>query len=128
MPGMTKIDWYIVKKLIATFFYAIMILTVISVVIEITEKMDDLISRHLSVSFIIFHYYIGFIPYIVALLFPLFVFIAVIFFTSKMAYRLEVMAILSSGVSFGRFLRPYWVGGIFLALMLGVANQGVIPR
>lgn len=125
---MTKIDWYILKKFLGTFFYAITILTVISVVIDITEKIDDFISHHLSVSFIVFHYYIGFIPYIVALLFPLFVFIAVIFFTSKMAYRLEVMAILSSGVSFGRFLRPYWVGGIFLALMLGIANQGVIPR
>lgn len=125
---MTKIDWYILKRFLGTFFYAIMILTIISVVIDITEKMDDFISNHLSVPFIVAHYYLAFIPYIIALLFPLFVFIAVIFFTSKMAYRLEVMAILSSGVSFWRFLRPFWVGGAFLALLLGVANQGVIPH
>lgn len=125
---MTKIDWYILKKFLGTFFYAITILTVISVVIDITEKIDNFVSHHLSVSFIITHYYIGFIPQIVALLFPLFIFIAVIFFTSKMAYRLEIMAILSSGVSFRRFLRAYWVGGILLALLLGIANQGVVPR
>lgn len=125
---MTKIDWYILKKFLGTFFYAISILTVIAVVIDITEKIDDFVSHNLSVSFIISHYYIGFVPHIVALLFPLFIFIAVIFFTSKMAYRLEVMAILSSGVSFRRFLRAYWVGGILLALLLGFANQGVVPR
>lgn len=125
---MTKIDWYILKKFLGTFFYAIAILTVISVVIDITEKIDDFVGHHLSVSFIVSQYYVGFIPHIVALLFPLFIFIAVIFFTSKMAYRLEVMAILSSGVSFRRFLRAYWVGGILLALALGVANQGLIPR
>lgn len=125
---MTKIDWYIFKKFLGTFLYAIMILTVISVVIDITEKIDNFISHDLTVSFIISHYYIGFIPHIVALLFPLFIFIAVIFFTSKMAYRLEVMAILSTGVSFRRFLRPYWVGGILFAILLGVANMGLIPR
>jgi lipopolysaccharide export system permease protein len=124
---MKKIDWFILWKFLGTFFYAIMILTVIAVVIDITEKIDNFIDHHLSVSFIISHYYIDFIPYIVALLFPLFIFIAVIFFTSKMAYRLEVMAILSSGVSFWRFLRPYWVGGILLAGVLGVANQTIVP-
>lgn len=125
---MTKIDWYILKKFLGTFFYAIMILTVISVVIDITEKIDDFISHDLSVSYIITHYYFGFIPYIVAMLFPLFIFIAVIFFTSKMAYRLEIMAVLSSGVSFRRYLRAYWVGGILLALLLGIANESIVPR
>lgn len=125
---MTKIDWYILKKFLGTFFYAIMILTVISVVIDITEKIDDFISNNLSVSYIITHYYFGFIPFIVAMLFPLFIFIAVIFFTSKMAYRLEIMAVLSSGVSFSRFLRAYWVGGILLAFLLGFANESIVPR
>lgn len=125
---MKKIDWYILKKFLSTFFYAIMILTIISVVIDITEKIDDFISAHLSVSYIIVHYYLGFIPFIVAMLFPLFIFIAVIFFTSKMAYRLEIMAVLSSGVSFRRYLRAYWVGGIFLALLLGYANESIVPR
>lgn len=125
---MTKIDWYILKKFLGTFFYAITILTVISVVIDITEKIDDFISHNLSVSFIITQYYFGFIPYIVAMLFPLFIFIAVIFFTSKMAYRLEIMAVLSSGVSFSRYLRAYWVGGILLACLLGFANESIVPQ
>lgn len=125
---MKKIDWYILKKFLSTFFYAIMILTVISVVIDITEKIDDFISANLSVSYIIVHYYMGFIPFIVAMLFPLFIFIAVIFFTSKMAYRLEIMAVLSSGVSFRRYLRAYWVGGILMAVLLGYANESVVPR
>lgn len=125
---MKKIDWYILGKFLGTFFYAICIFTVISVVIDITEKIDDFIEHHLSVTQIIFSYYIGFIPHIVALLFPLFIFISVIFFTSKMAYRSEIIAILSSGVSFNRMLRAYWVGSVFLALLLGLANQWVVPR
>ncbi len=125
---MKKIDWYIFKKFLGTFFYAIMIFTVISVVIDVTEKIDDFIEGHLTVSYIISHYYIGFIPHIVALLFPLFIFIAVIFFTSKMAYRSEIIAILSSGVSFPRFLRAYWIGGALLAGLLAFANQWVVPQ
>lgn len=125
---MKKIDWYILRKFLGTFFYAILIFIVISVVIDITEKIDDFISSGLSASQIFFQYYIGFIPHIVALLFPLFIFIAVIFFTSKMAYRSEIIAIIGSGVSFNRLLRPYWVGSILLALLLGLSNQWVIPR
>lgn len=125
---MKKLDWYILRKFLGTFFYAILIFAVLSVVIDITEKIDNFIDNHLSVSYIVSHYYIGFIPHIIALLFPLFIFIAVIFFTSKLAYRSEIIAILSTGVSFNRFLRAYWVGGILLALLLGWANQSVIPR
>ena len=73
-------------------------------------------------------YYFGFIPRIDAMLFPLFVFISVIFFTSKMATRSEVIAILSSGVSFRRFLRPYVIGGIFLSALLWIGYQYVVPR
>lgn len=124
---MKKIDWYILRKFLGTFFYAILLFIVISVVIDITEKINDFIGNHLSIYEIIFKYYIGFIPYIAALLFPLFIFLSVIFFTSKMAYRTEIVAILSSGVSFNRFLRAYWVGAILLALLLGCSNQLVIP-
>lgn len=124
---MKKLDWYILKKFLGTFFYAIMIFMIISVVIDATEKIDNFIDNHLSLKYIIFKYYIGFIPHIIALLFPLFIFIAVIFFTSKMAYRSEIIAILGNGVGFGRFLRPYWVGSILLALLLGISNQWLIP-
>ncbi len=125
---MKKLDWYILKKFLGTFFFAILIFAVLSVVIDITEKIDNFIKHNLSAGYIATHYYIGFIPHILALLFPLFIFIAVIFFTSKLAYRSEIIAILSTGVSFRRFLRAYWVGGILLALLLGVANQGLIPK
>ncbi len=125
---MKKLDWYILKKFLGTFFFAILIFAVLSVVIDITEKIDDFIKHGLTASYIATHYYIGFIPHILALLFPLFIFIAVIFFTSKLAYRSEIIAILSTGVSYHRFLRAYWVGGILLALLLGIANQSLIPN
>lgn len=125
--SMKKIDWYILRKFLGTFFYAILILVVIAVVVDFAEKLDDFVNNNISMHEIIFGYYVAFIPYIAAMLFPLFTFIAVIFFTSKMAYRSEIIAIISSGASFNRFLRPYWVGGIFLSLLLAAASISVIP-
>ncbi|PUZ27422.1 lipopolysaccharide export system permease protein [Chitinophaga costaii] len=125
---MKKLDWYIFKKFVGTFFYSLIILLVISVVIDITEKVDDFMRNNLTLKTIIFDYYIGFIPSIAALLFPLFIFISVIFFTSKMAYRSEIIAILASGVSFRRFLRPYWVGAFFFGGVLWLANRWVVPN
>lgn len=125
---MKKIDWYILKKFLTTFFFAIFLFAIIAVVVDISEKTDDFVKSQLGVKKIITDYYFGFIPHIIALLFPLFVFIAVIFFTSKMAGRSEIIAILASGTSYGRWLRPYWIGGTVLAVMLWFANQYVVPR
>ncbi|PSL50184.1 lipopolysaccharide export system permease protein [Chitinophaga niastensis] len=125
---MTKIDWYILRKLIGTFIYSLMIFLLISVVIDTTEKVDDFMKHHLSLHEIIVDYYFGFIPHILALLFPLFIFLSVIFFTSKMAYRSEIIAILSAGVSFRRFLRPYWVGAFLFGGILWLANYWVVPN
>lgn len=125
---MTKIDWYILRKLIGTFIYSLMIFLLISVVIDTTEKVDDFMKHHLSLHEIIVDYYFGFIPHILALLFPLFIFLSVIFFTSKMAYRSEIIAILASGVSFRRFLRPYWYGAILFGGVLWLANYWVVPN
>ncbi len=125
---MKKLDWYILKKFLTTFFFAIFLFTIIAVVVDISEKTDDFVRSRLGVRRIITDYYFGFIPHIVALLFPLFVFIAVIFFTSKMAGKSEIIAILASGTGFSRWLRPYWVGGIFLAALLWFANQYVVPK
>src|SRR5215203_5231295 len=77
---------------------------------------------------IITEYYFGFIPRIDALLFPLFVFLSVIFFTSGMANRSEVIAILGNGISYPRFLRPYFIGGIFLSAFLWWCNQSLLPK
>lgn len=93
-----------------------------------SEKTDDFARTSLSASQIFVQYYAGFIPHIVAMLFPLFVFISVIFFTSKMANRSEFIAILSSGVSLSRILRPYIIGGTLLGLLLWYGNAFIIPR
>lgn len=90
--------------------------------------MDDFAKSNVDTQTIALQYYAGFVPYILSMLFPLFVFISVIFFTSKMADRAEFVAILASGVSLRRILRPYWVGGILLALTLYIGNYRLIPR
>lgn len=124
---MKKLDWYIVKKFLITFFFSIFLFVVITVVIDMSEKAEDFVRSGLSASQIFTLYYLGFIPHITALLFPLFVFIAVIFFTSKMAGNSEIIAILASGVSYNRWLKPYFIGGCFLALLLWVAGMFTIP-
>lgn len=125
---MKKLDWYILKKFMTTFFFAIFLFAVIAVVVDVSEKTDDFVRTGLGVKKIITDYYFGFIPHIIALLLPLFVFISVIFFTSKMAGKSEIVAILASGTTYGRWLRPYWIGGIILASLLWVSNQWIVPR
>jgi len=125
---MKKIDWYILKKFLTTFFFAIFLFAVIAVVVDVSEKTDDFVKSNLGFAKIVSQYYAGFIPHIIALLFPLFVFIGVIFFTSKMAGQSEIIAILASGTSYARWLRPYWIGGVFLAIILWFSNQYIVPK
>ncbi len=125
---MKILDWYILKKFLVTFVFTILALTVISVVIDSSEKADDFVKSGLSTAQIITKYYIGFVPFIISMIFPLMVFIAVIYFTSKMAGRAEIVAILANGIRFNRFLRPYIVGGVFLGLFLWYCNMYVFPR
>ena len=126
--SMKKLDWYILKNFIFTFVFSILLFAVIAVVIDVSEKTDDFVKSGLPANRIITEYYYGFVPHIIALLFPLFVFISVIFFTSKMAGRSEIIAILASGISFNRWLRPYWIGGVLMATILWFANQYIVPR
>jgi lipopolysaccharide export system permease protein len=105
-----------------------MLFTLIAVAVDTSEKTDDFVRTGLSIWQIIRHYYFGFVPFIWGLLFPLFVFIAVIFFTSRMAIRSEIIAILASGASYNRLLRPYIIGGILFALMLWFGNRYLIPK
>jgi lipopolysaccharide export system permease protein len=123
-----KIDRYILFKYLSTFFFCLLLMTAVVVVVDISEKTDDFVKSKLPLAKIITDYYFGFIPRIDAMLFPLFVFISVIFFTSKMAGRSEVVAILSSGVSLRRFLLPYFVGSLFLAVILWLGYQYVVPK
>lgn len=125
-PLLKKLDWYIIKKFLSTFVFAIMIFAVIACVIDYSEKVDNIVQKKASFLTVAI-YYKNFIPHITALLFPLFIFIATIFFTSKLAYKTEIISILSSGVSYQRFLRPYFIGGGFLCLISLIANHWVIP-
>lgn len=123
---MKKLDLYIIKKFLGTFFYAIMILAVIACVIDYTEKVEDFVKKNVSTAEIL-NYFSNFVPHITALLFPLFIFIATIFFTSKLAYKSEIIAILASGTSFQRMLRPYMIASAFLCLISLIANHYIVP-
>ena len=123
---MKKLDWYIVKKFIGAVFYAILIFATIACVIDYSEKVEDFVKRDVP-TIEIANYFKNFIPHITALLFPLFVFIPAIFFTSKLAYKSEIIAILASGTSFRRLLRPYIISAIFLALLSLIANHYIVP-
>ncbi len=119
------IDRYILKKFIGTFVFSIALITCIVVIFDISEKIDNFI--HASMHEIIFDHYLNFIPFITNKLAPLFTFISVIFFTSKMAARYETVAILSSGVKYSRFLRPYVIGASLIALSSLYLSHFVIP-
>jgi lipopolysaccharide export system permease protein len=110
------IDIYITKKFLGTFFYAIGLILSIAVVFDMSENLDEFISKDITWGTIISEYYLNFIPYFANLFSPLFTFIAVIYFTSKMAYNTEIIAILSSGVSYARLMRPYLASAFVIAV------------
>lgn len=122
-----KLDIYIIKKFLGTFFFSLILIIPVVVVFDLSEKMRDFIERKAPVKGIIVDYYFNFIPYLVNQFSPLFVFIAVIFFTSKMASNSEIVAILSSGVSFKRLLRPYLMSAVVLAILSFYLNNFLIP-
>ena len=124
---MQKLDWYIIKKFLGTFFFSISLILLIVVVFDVSEKIDDFIEKSAPLKEILFSYYLNFIPYFGNLFSPLFTFVAVIFFTSKMANNTEVISILSSGVSFNRFLRPFLLSAGFLAVLSFVLGNFIIP-
>ncbi len=124
---MKRLDKYILIKFLGTFFFAIALIISISVVFDMVEKIDDFLETGAPVKAIVFDYYLNFIPYFANLFTPLFVFIAVIFFTSKMAYQTEIIAILSSGVSFRRMMFPYFLGAAFIAVFSFLLGGYVIP-
>ena len=112
VPGgkfLRRLDWYIIKKFLGTYVFAIALIISIAVVFDFNEKMDRFSSHEAPWKAIVFDYYMNFIPYFANLFSPLFVFIAVIFFTSKLAENSEIIAMFSTGMSFKRMLRPYMV-------------------
>lgn len=113
-----KIDLYIIKKFLGTFLSAIGLIIIIVVIFDISEKIEDFIDQDIPLKSIVFDYYVNFIPYFVNMFSSLFTFIAVIYFTSRMASNTEIVAILGSGISFKRLMFPY----LFSALLIGLLN------
>jgi lipopolysaccharide export system permease protein len=121
------IDWYIIKKFIGTYVFAMLLILAISVMFDFNEKLDKFIRNGAPTHAIIFDYYLNFIPYFANLFSPLFVFIAVIFFTSRLADHSEIIAMLASGISFDRLIRPYLISAGLIAAMTFLLNSFVIP-
>ncbi|MCD4772658.1 MAG: LptF/LptG family permease [Bacteroidales bacterium] len=125
---MKIIDFYIIKKFLGTFFYAISLLIVIVIIFDVSENIDEFLENDAPLNEIIFSYYLNFIPYFLNLFIYLFTFISVIFFTSKLASNTEIIAFLSSGVSFARLLRPYFISGLILAVFSFYLANFLIPK
>jgi Predicted permeases len=123
-----KLDWYIIKKFLGTFLLSIVLIMSIAVVFDLTEKLDNFYENQVPVREIIFDYYLNFLPYFTDMFSQLFIFISVIFFTSKMAGNSEIIAILASGVSYERFLRPYLLTALLLTLITYGMGGWVIPQ
>lgn len=122
-----RLDRYIIVKFLGTYFFAIALIISIAVVFDINENIDDFINNKAPISAIIFDYYLNFIPYYTNLFSPLFVFIAVIFFTSKLAENSEIIAMFSTGMSFKRLMVPYMISATIIALVTYVLSTEVIP-
>jgi lipopolysaccharide export system permease protein len=121
------IDGYIIRKFLGTFFFCILLILTIAVVFDFAEKIDNFMEKQAPAKAIIFDYYLNFIPYFGTLFAPLFVFIAVIFFTSKMAANTEIIAILNSGMSFLRMMWPYFISALIIASFTFILTNFVIP-
>ena len=124
---MKRLDLYIIRKFIGTYVFAILLIISISIVFDFNENMAKFATNHAPWRAIIFDYYANFIPYFANLFSPLFVFIAVIFFTSKLAGNSEVIAMLASGTSFRRLMRPYMLSAAFIAGINYYLGAYVIP-
>lgn len=126
-PSITTIDKYIIKKFIGTYFVALALIIGIVIIFDLSEKIDDFVDKKAPLMEIIFKYYANFIPYFMNMFSPMFVFITVIFFTSKMAANSEIIAILAGGISFKRLLWPYFVTSLFIFAFTLILNLYIIP-
>ena len=122
------LDWYIIKKFIGTYIFSIILIIAIAIVFDFNENLSKYTQFHAPMKAIIFDFYINFIPYYANLFSPLFVFIAVIFFTSKLAENSEIISILAAGVSFRRMLRPYMISCVLISALAYYLSSYVIPH
>lgn len=131
-PPINRIDRYIIGKFIGTYIFSIILIILVVIVFDFNEKIDKLTTAHtdMGVSWgkIAVDYYLNTIPYFSNLFSALFVFISVIFFTSKLADRSEIIAMRASGMSFKRLLRPYIISSVLIGLLTLVLGAFVIPH
>jgi lipopolysaccharide export system permease protein len=121
------LDRYIIRKFIGTYVLSLVLITVVVIIFDLSEKIDDFVEKKAPITAIIFAYYLNFIPYIVNLFSSLFVFITVILFTSQMANHSEIIAILSGGMSFRRLMFPYFISSLCICAISLALNLFVIP-
>lgn len=124
----SRLDWYIIGKFLGTYFFSIALIISIAVVFDFNEHIDKFLSKNAPMDAILFDYYLNFIPYYSNLFSQLFVFISVIFFTTKLAENSEIIAMMSTGVSFRRLMRPYMISAAFICLLTFVLGAFVIPK
>ncbi|MBR3977216.1 MAG: LptF/LptG family permease [Bacteroidaceae bacterium] len=123
-----KLDWYIIKKFLGTYFFSLALIIVIIVVFDYNEKIDKFATSNATTNEIIFDYYLNLAPYYANTFSALFVFISVIYFTSKLADNSEIIAMFASGVSFGRLMKPYMISAGIIALMTFTLSAYIIPQ
>ena len=123
-----RLDWYIIKKFIGTYIYSIALIISISIVFDVNENLAKFTQYHAPLKAIVLDYYMNFVPYFANLFSPLFVFIAVIFFTSKLAGNSEIISMLAAGVSFKRLMRPYMISCILISALSFYLSAYVIPH
>ena len=126
-PWLGLVDKYIIRTFLGAYFFSILLIISVSIVFDMNEKMDDFLKPEVPLYEIIFHYYLNFVPYYANIFSPLFVFISVIFFTSRFADNSEIIAMLASGMSFKRLLRPYLLSAAIISALSFVLNSYVIP-
>ncbi len=126
--GLKILDIYVIRKFLGTFLLSIALILSIVVIFDLSEKIDDFLESGAKLKAILFDYYLNFIPYFGVLFSSLFAFIAVIYFTSRMAYNTEIIAILNSGMSFRRFMLPYLISATLIAGASFYLSDQVIPE
>jgi len=124
---MTILDKYILKRYLATFGTMLLLFIPIGIMLNLAEQIGKMIDNEAPLNEILI-YYLNFTIYIGSLLFPIFLFLSIIFFTSKLANNTEIVAILSSGVSYNRFLRPYWIGASIIAVLMFFMGMFIVPN
>ncbi len=126
-PGIKILDRYIVGKFLGTYLFAIAMIIIVVVVFDYVEKVDDFTETKATFKEVVMDYYVNFIPFFINQFSGLFTFIAVIFFTSKMAYQTEIIAMLSGGMSFRRLMWPYFIGALIITTITLSLSLWVIP-